>query len=193
MSDAHKVVFNSFAMPDDHSYGVYKALMEIYPNFAKKLFENNELMYKIVMTGYNPMDILEYPICGRCETLAVYDGVALKDGRYVSKCTCFRCGISTVKPITLKEWITMELKKKAPPDFTEYLDYAVDMTANYMLRKFISDTLEIMLEHNEKTAEAMEAPKLHKFDVKAEDQPVIVEHLGNKKPDMPEDLEEIKE
>ena len=128
---------NTLQIPDEHSFGVFKMLEDVYPAFSKKLFEGNDIMQALVMSGHNPMDIMEYPICGSCETLAPYNGYAIKDGKYVPKCTCMKekCGKTTINPITLKTWAKYELKKKAPPEYVEAMDYAIDMIAMNMMLK----------------------------------------------------------
>jgi hypothetical protein len=94
-------------------------------------------MQKLVMSGYNCMDILDYPICGKCETLAAYDGYGLKDGKHVLRCTCMdeKCGHSTLNPPTLRQWVKWELKKKVDDEWFEALDYAVDAIAMSMVNK----------------------------------------------------------
>lgn len=150
MNDASKVIANANYLPDEHSVGVFKMLMEVYPAFARKLFENNVLMEKLVMSGMNPMSILEYPICGKCETLALPDGYGKKGGRLYPRCTCIakRCGASTINPISLREWISIELKSKAPTEFIEAIEYAVDTIAETMISKYYQDNAHILKKHN---------------------------------------------
>ncbi len=114
--------------PDPRSYGVYRMIQEIYPALAKKMFENSELMRKLVMTQYNPMDILDYPVCGKCESIAAWNGLAKKNGKLVRKCTCVAdgCHASTADPPTFRTWLMYEIKKKAPADFAEVAEYIVD-------------------------------------------------------------------
>jgi hypothetical protein len=134
---AKRAMMKSFEMPDERSFAVMKMLNDVYPAFASKLFQGNELMQKLVMSGYNCMDILDYPICGKCETLAAYDGYGLKDGKHVLRCTCMdeKCGHSTLNPPTLRQWVKWELKKKVDDEWFEALDYAVDAIAMSMVNK----------------------------------------------------------
>ena len=140
-NDAHRAMFNTFLKPDPHSMGLLKLLKEIYPAFAKQLFRNNKFMEKVVLSNLNPMDMMDYPICGRCETLAAWSGVAEKNGKYYQKCTCFAdgCGHTTVNPITLRQWMTEELKHKAPPDVAEIADIAVDIVSQKMMQMAFRD------------------------------------------------------
>jgi len=149
-STVYRAMANSLNAPDPHSIGVYKMLMDIYPAFSKKLFERNELIAHLVMTGNNPMDILEYPICGKCETLALWHGMAQKDGKYYNKCTCIAngCGASTINPITLRDWIALELHKKAPPEFIEAIEFCTDRIAQQMFEKHKNELRELMRKKN---------------------------------------------
>ena len=143
-------IVRTFSAPSPDSVGVYKSIQEVYPAFAKKIFQNNKFMEKLVMSGMNPMYILDYPICGRCETLAAYDGFAKKNGRLVNACSCFAdgCGHRTIDPITFKEWLKYELKKKAPADFVEVLEYAVDAVALTMMKKYLHDSHDLFMNAN---------------------------------------------
>lgn len=154
---ANMVMANANLLPDEHSHGVYKMLMDVYPNFAKKLFENNTFMKKIVMSGMNPMQILDYPICGKCETLALYDGYAKRNGKYVNRCTCVAegCGASTADPITLRTWIAMELKHKAPAEYIEMIEYAVDDIVHTMIEKYYKDNAGVLQAHNAEASKKM--------------------------------------
>ena len=142
MNEARQAIYSSFANPDPASVGVYNMISEVYPAFAKKLFHNNKFMEKLVMTGLNPMHILDYPICGRCETLAVPDKPILKDGKWHKRCGCFAdgCGAKTIDPITLKDWLRDELKKKAPKSYVDKIDYVLDKIALAMLVRFERST-----------------------------------------------------
>ena len=140
-NDAHRAMFNTFLQPDPHSMGLLKLLQELYPSFAKRIFQRNPFMQKVVMSNLNPMDIMEYPICGKCETLAAWSGVVEKNGKLYQKCTCFAegCGHTTVNPITMRQWMMEELKHKAPPDIAEIAEIAVDVVSQKMMRMALHD------------------------------------------------------
>jgi hypothetical protein len=150
-------MFNSFQQPDAHSYGVYKLLADFYPAFGKKIFEGNPFMMKLIMSGYNPMDILEYPVCGRCETLAAWNGYARRGKQHIPQCTCMaeKCGHTTVNPVTLRQWMADELKKKAPPDIAEIADFAVDSVAEAMTRMATNELMVAMGKVSEQKNEQM--------------------------------------
>lgn len=124
--------------PNSHSIGVMKLIDKHYPAFAKKVFHKNPLMEKMAMANFCSMDILMYPICGRCETLAAYfryaqnpDGTPMRkpDGMAVGVCKCLKCGAETVAPISFYDWCMMELKKKAPESIGMDLTTIVDVIA----------------------------------------------------------------
>ena len=134
-STVHTAQLLGLALADPHSMGVHKALNEVYPALATKLFEGNMLMQKMVMSGFNMMNILDYPICGKCESLALYNGYATESGKPHVRCTCIRqgCGASTIRPVTLRRWLFDELRKKMPKEEIEDLDFKFDVIAQRML------------------------------------------------------------
>lgn len=148
MNIAHQAMFNSFKNKDPHTEGVYQMLDQMYPAFRKKVFEGSGFIGWLVRSGYDATDVLEYPICGRCESLAALDGYALKDGRYVNRCSCMKCGHTTINPVSFREWIADELRHKAPQKFLEQLDdaldFAVDITAQQMMAKAEHELKQMM-------------------------------------------------
>ena len=157
MSTAHDMMLQSFANPDPHSVGLYNLLKEIYPNFAKQLFHRNPFMQKVVLSGFNPMEMLEYPICGRCETLAAWDLPVVRNGKRIPACSCLAegCGHKTLNPITLRAWMLEELKHKAPPDIADIAEVAVDLIAMKMsqmaMRDYQSAVLGIKAKQNDQS------------------------------------------
>jgi hypothetical protein len=137
-SQLRSAILNSFSNPNPESYGVFRMIDEVYPAFAKKIFQNNDFMKQVVMSGYSPMHILDYPICGRCETFAAYSGV--------NQCSCFGkgCGATTVNPITFRQWLIMEMKRKAPPSFADNIEFAVDAAAMAMVQKYVREARELL-------------------------------------------------
>jgi len=192
-SKAHVAMMHSFAQPDEHSYGVFKMLNDVYPAFAKKLFENNDLMKTLVMTGYNPMDILDYPVCGKCETLAAPDGYAIKNGRQYCKCLCFakHCGATTVNPISLRKWMKYELKKRVSEDFFDAIEVSVDSIAAAMLQRYQQETSGIIKQHNNMQREKRNIVLLDGTEVNPTKEPPIVQHYHDGKPHIPKDAIEI--
>lgn len=190
LGNAHKALFNSFAQPNERSYGVMKMLFDVYPAFQKKLLDGNILMQKLVMTGYSPMDILDYPICGKCETLAVPNDYGIKDGRKVPRCTCVaeKCGANTLNPISLRQWIKYELKKKADDEFIDAIDVAIDYIAASMIKKHQNELRDIMVGKNAKDKEKMGILMADGTEHTIPD--VKIEHL-REIPDLPDDIQMI--
>jgi len=163
--DIYKLKAMELAMADPHSMGVQKALQETYPALAKKLFEGNWIMERMVMSGYNMTNILNYPMCGKCETLALLSGL--------NQCTCTKtgCNSTTKNPVTLRDWLKYELKNKMPPEELEMLEYKVDRIALSMLQQY-RQSLRIEYErHNEQARQKMKAQKLNK--VGSESEPMV--------------------
>lgn len=136
-AEYRRLLTKTFMNPDPASLGVYKALDEVYPAFAKKIFENNELMKRLVLSGTNPIHILSYPVCGKCETLALPTTSIEKGGKKIRRCGCVAkgCGHITVNPITFRDWLRDELKRKMPESVITGIEYAVDSIAMSMLKE----------------------------------------------------------
>ena len=157
VSDAHIAMYNSFLAPDPASFGVFKLMQELYPAFAEKLFYNNPFMQKIVMSSLNSMFIMEYPICGRCETVAAWDKTIIVNDKKIKTCYCFAegCGSTTKNPVTLREWMVDELRHKAPRDIAEQAYFIVDDIAMSFMR-IAKYQLELALkEHRSNLREEM--------------------------------------
>lgn len=188
---AHEAMANVFAQADPHSMGVLKSLMDIYPAFAEKLFHNNKMMQTLVLSNMNPMDILDYPICGRCETLAAGYGTTMKDGQRVKQCKCLveSCGAVTPNPITLREWIFYETKRKVSPEYHAALPYIVDRLAMIYMQKAEKEyeqiDYRINMEHAATLGVYMPDGSMHKV----EQQPTITREERSA---SEVDIEEIK-
>lgn len=143
---ARQSIIKSFSDPNPDSLGVFKTLEDIYPSFSAKIFQGNAFMQMIVMSNYSPMHILDYPICGRCETLAMWNNRGLKDGKIVKKCSCFAdgCGSTTFDPPTFRDWLKEEMRKKATPQMLENLEFVVDVTAMAMMKRSVSEQKQMM-------------------------------------------------
>jgi len=147
-------------------------------------------MQRLVMSGYSPMDILDYPICGKCETLAVPNDYGYKDGVKVPRCTCMKesCGANTLNPITLRAWIKYELKKRVDDEFLEAIEVAVDFVALTMINKHRRELAELMQEKRAKDKKKIGIlmPDGTEHIV---DNEVKIEHCHDK-PEFPEDINE---
>lgn len=194
---ARSAMFQSFALPDEHSFGVFKALNEVYPAFAKKLFEGNQFMSRLIMYGYNPMDILDYPVCGKCESLAIFNGYATVGKKKYPRCTCVKpgCGANTNNPISLRTWIRDELKHKAPPEFFEAIETAIDGIAAKMILTHIRQMKKEMERHNTEILPKISNQEVSNATVMTQVQAqseVTIEHMGTTDdPGLPEDRIEI--
>jgi DNA-binding ferritin-like protein len=183
ISAVHQHHLLSLAMTDPHSMGVHKALQEVYPALADKLFEGNELMQKMVMSGFNMMDIMDYPICGKCESLALYNGYVNVGKKAYPRCTCIRkgCGASTTRPATLRMWLQYELKKKMPQEAIEDLETKVDLIAERMLRMHKQSLQKAYAMHNAIANQKMKVSKLDKGQ--QSDTPVVRHDKTSKLPE----------
>lgn len=132
----YNAMYDTFKTADAHSIGVLNMLNEVYPALAKKIFDNRRLLGKLIQTNLNPMDVLEYPMCSACEGLAFPHDDVWRKGKLHKSGMC-DCGRLTIDPIPFREWLYMELKRKAPEGFVENLQYVVDGIGLRMMRKSI--------------------------------------------------------
>lgn len=190
----HLAMQKTMHMPDERSLGVYKLINEIYPAFAEKIFQGNKLMKSLIMSNMNPMDIMEYPICGKCESFAAYTDPQKKDGRYVKTCACVRkgCGAITTAPVEFREWLMYELKHKADPKMLQRFDIVVDRIAMNMAIVAQNELMAEIQKVKEQRRQQMGATN-DSLEVKTKITDPTIEHHGLVKPDIPDDLEEIKE
>lgn len=153
--ERYNAMQNVLAQPNARTLGVMKLIDSYYPAFAKKVFEGNPLMEALAMANFSSMDILLYPICGHCETLAAYcayaknpDGTTARrpDGKGIGICKCLKCGHETLNPITFYEWCLLELKRKSPEDINLDLMIAVDLVA----QRAMADAKRIFVSAQEK-------------------------------------------
>ncbi|NCU39107.1 hypothetical protein EOL96_08845, partial [Candidatus Saccharibacteria bacterium] len=153
MSLAHIQMVNMFSNPDPHNAAIHAMLMQLYPAFAKKVFEGSGLIGKLVRIGYDSADVLDFPICGRCESLAAYTDSYFKKGAdgqmyEIPRCGCLKdgCGHITNNPTTFREWIKDEIRHKAPKslidELDDMIDFATDMFGRQMMSKAESDLME---------------------------------------------------
>jgi hypothetical protein len=140
---------NVFKQSNAHTVGVLKLLKNYYPALEKKVLEGNPLVIAMVKNNMCNMDILNYPICGHCETLALFTKYAITNkDRIVEVCQCPKCNAETIGPLTVLEFCLMELRKRAPMTIEEDLVGATDAIAerfvkkaNWILRKTIKEKI----------------------------------------------------
>lgn len=196
MTEGHQAILQSFGAMDAHSYGVLQVLMEIEPKIAKKIFENNIIMETFAMSGYNCMNILDYPMCGKCETIAAPDDPAFENGHIIPKCSCLAkgCGHTTRNPVTLKEWLLYELKRKAPADIADVLEYAIDDLAYAMVSKVVAERNSVLAKLAPQNREDMGITK--NYAPVCEEQEAFVELIimqNGERIDLNEEMRKLKE
>jgi len=155
-SPVYMAMHNMLAQNDPHSFAVLKMIKDIYPAFERKIKDENDFMYKLVMSGYNPMDLLDYPVCDRCEGLAAWNGWTNdRRPRHIAECMNEKCGHTTYNPPLFREWMRQELKKRAPDNVIEAIDYAMDDICSSYIRTAYSKLMcEIAL------ADSIRSPKM---------------------------------
>lgn len=191
---ARQSIIQSFSAPNPESLGIFKTLEDIYPAFSQKIFQGNAFMQMIVMSNYSPMFILDYPVCGKCETLAMWDNSGVKDGRVVPACSCFAdgCGARTLNPVTFRDWLKEEIRGKAPAVVVENIEYAVDAMAMTMMKRSLLE--QKMLKEQEAGERRQKLGILDKFGVPIQDEECEVTLIESSTPvDLDEEARKIGE
>jgi len=93
-----------------------KFLKNIHPKYAEHMYHFNRIVEAFAMSEYGGVDILEQPICKKCEkpgmntinTNYVSTGDEDKD-REVRNCFCESCGTTSYNTLTLKDYLVKEL------------------------------------------------------------------------------------
>lgn len=141
ITDRHKSILLANSMPDERNFAIVKAVGEVYRKLADKLFENNPVMNALIMTNVSTMNIYSFPVCGKCETVAL-PNMPIVDpitGATTSTCGCMRCGTITRNPPTVKEWMRDELRRRVQPEFFELIDVGIERIAVSMMRTWLND------------------------------------------------------
>lgn len=92
-------------------------LKGVNPAFAEHMYHRNRIVEAFALSEYGGVDILESPVCGKCEKPGwntinpnfVSTGDADKD-REIRNCYCHACGSTTYNTLTLKQYLIDELK-----------------------------------------------------------------------------------
>lgn len=89
-----------------------KTIGSVEPKFAKHMFLRNQLIEGFAKTLGGNINILDQPMCNRCEKPAAWN-----EG---GKAYCFSCHSTTEKPITVKKYL-IEYTKNIPEEMIELL------------------------------------------------------------------------
>lgn len=119
----YQAMFEMYQSPNPESVGVAHMIETIYPALARKIFASGDKLVKhFAMTKYNPLKLMNMPLCGKCEALAYRDEDVLKDGVKVETCRCMQCGTLTLRPVKFRDWLKDELRGKMPKGSEKQLD-----------------------------------------------------------------------
>ncbi len=127
--------YNKLFAPDPRTAVVLDAVNEVYPAFAQKMIAGNRYVRLLIKSNVMAMDILDFPVCGSCEQIALWDQTEVdKRGNIISVCQCMNsgCGKTTKNPITVKQWMALELKNRVKPEFWDIIDNTKDILASIL-------------------------------------------------------------
>jgi hypothetical protein len=93
-----------------------KAIQTVEPKFANHMYHQNRIVEAFAMSVYGNIDVLEQPMCGKCEkpgwntidTSFVSTGDADKD-REIKNCFCPECGSTTKNTLSVRQYLMQEL------------------------------------------------------------------------------------
>ncbi len=91
-------------------------LKGVQPKYAEHMFHFNRIVEAFAMSQYGGVDVLEQPICKKCEKPGmntinptfVSTGDEDRD-RDIRNCYCEACGTTSYNTITLKDYLVQEL------------------------------------------------------------------------------------
>lgn len=151
ITDRHKSIMSDTMKPDIRNVKIVAALSDTYKVLADKLFENNKVMETMILTQVNTMKIYDYPVCGRCETVALpHEGVYNEQGKLIkSRCGCMRCGHITDNPATVRQWLKDEMKHRVGPDYFDLIDIGIEKMARSMMKTYLTNLLRTYGESSE--------------------------------------------
>lgn len=99
------------------SYKTMDFLKGVHPKFAEHMYEMNRVVEAFAMSELGGVDILEQPLCGKCEKPGmntfnpnfISTGDIDKDIEFVN-CFCENCGTTTYNTLTVRKYLIKELK-----------------------------------------------------------------------------------
>jgi len=154
----YRMMNHKARMADPRSMGLKRMLENLYPALANKVFKAKTIFAQVLLTGSNPMDMMDMPVCGKCESLAGWKDGIIHSGAFHPQCKCEAagCGAYTTDPVTFRVWLREQLKQKKLAVDPQDLDRVVDFTAARMLAMATG--------HIQKAIEARMQKMAHKMD-----------------------------
>lgn len=100
-------------------------LKGVNPKYAEHMYNRNRIVEAFALSEYGNVDVLEQPMCGKCEQpgwhttgklpvmVKVKDEFGDEQDKFIYNCYCPKCGAVTENTLTLKEYLMQELKLPA--------------------------------------------------------------------------------
>lgn len=108
--------------PDTNNLKLLKMIQGVNPKYAKHMYQSNELLLQFAKHMGGGIELLEQPVCRRCESPASWD---LPDSKGNDRAYCFGCHVHTVNPITVQEYLMREVMKMPEEKIKALLDMAI--------------------------------------------------------------------
>lgn len=93
-------------------------IKSVHPKYAKHMFQLNNLVKNLAMTEFSNIDVLDLPVCRRCERPALWMN---EDAR----CSC---GAITKNPMTVRQYMIQEFRKQLTDEQIEQLGDGIIVT-----------------------------------------------------------------
>ena len=156
----YDALFQAQMAPNPESLGVAHMLETTYPALKHKIFDNgDDLIKAFTLTRFNPIKVMNMPLCGRCESLAYRFEDGYKDARRVETCMCRKCGTRTYAPVHFRDWLRDELRHKMPKGTEGQLDdNFLDAQAVVQVTRAMGDYLRLQQKINMERNAQMGAP-----------------------------------
>jgi len=103
--------------PDKDNIELLKTIEGINPKYAKHVLAGNKLLMEFVKHMGGGIELLEQPVCRRCENPISWD---MPDSKGNQRGYCFKCNIHTINPITTREYLLTEVSN-LPKEHIEML------------------------------------------------------------------------
>jgi len=141
ITNAHLAMSGNVMAPDARNVAILKGISEAYKELEQKMFEHNPVMRLLISSQVDVTNVFEYPVCGKCETVALWNDRKFNKEtlEYDRTCGCMRCGAFTTRPPTVRMWLKDELKRRVGPDYLDMIDIGIDRIALSMMKTYINN------------------------------------------------------
>lgn len=137
----HLEISQNAMAPDKRNVKILGAISEAYKALEQKMFEHNPVMRALIQSQIDVTSVFEFPVCGKCETVALWnDSKFNKETFQIDRtCGCMRCGTITTRPATVRQWLADELRRRVDPEFLDMIDIGLNRIALSMMKTYLEN------------------------------------------------------